>query len=143
MLRPPPEKQLRDPRAVALLAILACALLAGCEGKADLSLTGSPPRAAPAPSTPGGSSPEPIPAFRPAPVTLRILLSWQYRNAVGALLGTEAANAVEPPPDSALDGAGAYRHRAVRALGPACRQGCALQHHGPRCPDRMHARVRQ
>lgn len=104
MLRPPPEKQLRDPRAAALLALLACAVLAGCEGKAELSLTDSS-RTTPAPApTPDGSSPEPIPAFRPAPVTLRILLSWQYRNAVGALLGTEAANSVEPPPDSALNG---------------------------------------
>jgi hypothetical protein len=116
MLQPPSQKQLRDPRAFALLALLACAPLMGCEGQAELSLTDSPRRTPPAPN-PSGQAQEPAPPFQPAPVTLRILLGWQYRNAVGALLGPEAANAVEPPPDSALNGFDAIGASQL-ALGP-------------------------
>ncbi|QRK06843.1 DUF1592 domain-containing protein [Archangium violaceum] len=48
--------------------------------------------------------PTTAPSFQPAPVSPRILLGWQYRNAISELLGNEAAQAVQPPPDTALNG---------------------------------------
>ncbi|HME91377.1 MAG TPA: DUF1587 domain-containing protein, partial [Myxococcaceae bacterium] len=35
---------------------------------------------------------------------IRLLLGWQYRNAVRDLLGEEAAAAVSPPPDTTVNG---------------------------------------
>ncbi len=100
----PRVKQLREQLCIPFLAVLACALLGGCTGEAELEqVEGTPPVSQPPdtiPVTPGKD----LPPFQPAPVTLRVLLGWQYRNAVGALLGAEAANAVEPPPDSAING---------------------------------------
>jgi hypothetical protein len=104
MLHTPEEKPRHEALSIPLLAVLACALLGGCDGQAELEQGGKPP--------PGTESPDTIPVtpgtapppFQPAPVRLRILLGWQYRNAVGSLLGPEAANAVEPPPDSAING---------------------------------------
>ncbi|MBN1209689.1 MAG: DUF1592 domain-containing protein [Myxococcaceae bacterium] len=88
---------------MALLLVLACAVFGGCTGQAELNEEVSrPDTPGEGPSTPGGG-PQ-TPAFKPAPVTLRSLLGWQYRNAIAGLLGAEAANAVEPPPDSAVNG---------------------------------------
>jgi len=42
--------------------------------------------------------------FEPAPFRIRLLLGWQYRNAVRDLLGEEAAVAVSPPPDTTVNG---------------------------------------
>ena len=42
--------------------------------------------------------------FEPAPFRIRLLLGWQYRNAVRDLLGEEAAAAVTPPPDTTVNG---------------------------------------
>ncbi len=50
-----------------------------------------------------GTTPDPGP-FKPAPAGLRRLLAWEYRNAVGDLLGTPSALAVSPPEDFALSG---------------------------------------
>ncbi|MFL5343838.1 MAG: DUF1592 domain-containing protein [Hyalangium sp.] len=78
---------------------LACSFLGGCSGKAALDDVHTGPI-----NTPQPSSGPPPPPFQPAPVTLRILLGWQYRNAIGSLLGVEAANAVQPPQDTAVNG---------------------------------------
>jgi hypothetical protein len=51
-----------------------------------------------------GDPGEVVPPFAPAPLRLRSLVSWQYRNAVRDLLGDAAAAAVVPPPDSAVNG---------------------------------------
>ncbi len=42
--------------------------------------------------------------FEPAPLRIRLLLGWQYRNAVRDLLGEKAAVAVSPPPDTTVNG---------------------------------------
>ncbi len=84
---------------VPLAVALACSLLGGCTGKAELDDTHTGPTTGPQPS-----GEPPAPPFQPAPVTLRTLLGWQYRNAIGTLLGAEAANAVQPPPDTAVNG---------------------------------------
>jgi hypothetical protein len=42
--------------------------------------------------------------FEPAPFRIRLLLGWQYRNAVRDLLGEKAAVAVSPPPDTTVNG---------------------------------------
>jgi len=42
--------------------------------------------------------------FEPAQFRIRLLLGWQYRNAVRHLLGEEAAAAVTPPPDTTVNG---------------------------------------
>ncbi|WP_158501514.1 DUF1592 domain-containing protein [Vitiosangium sp. GDMCC 1.1324] len=72
-----------------------------------LALTGCSRQERPAQVLPGsqtGNEGQPLPPFKPAPVTLRTLLGWQYRNAIADLLGNEAANVVQPPPDTALNG---------------------------------------
>ncbi len=51
-----------------------------------------------------GPDGELLPPFEPAPLAIRQLLGWQYRNAVQELLGAEAANAVTPPADSPVSG---------------------------------------
>ena len=74
------------------LAAAALALLAGCRER------GEPP-AAPDDLPPAVTVP-----FAPPPFTLRRLQASQYRRAVEALLGPEAAAAVTPPEDAAING---------------------------------------
>ncbi|MBK7863453.1 MAG: DUF1592 domain-containing protein [Archangiaceae bacterium] len=56
--------------------------------------------------TGGGSviPPEMLPAFVPAPLQGRLLLSWHYVNAIRDVLGTAAAGAVTAPRDVAING---------------------------------------
>ena len=76
---------------------LALILLAACSGEIErprkilVQKEQDPPPPPPAP-------------FIPAPVSARVLLSWQYRNAIESLLGAEAAAAVSPPPDAPRGG---------------------------------------
>ncbi|MFM2399182.1 MAG: hypothetical protein RL341_1339, partial [Pseudomonadota bacterium] len=119
-------------KAASLLA--ACALLAACGGEKqddDNGTTPPPTASSPAPSpgaspvptasptpgaTPSGSpaptpsaSPAPTPSSTPvpfsaAPLQARVLLSYQYSNAVGDLLGPAARAAVKPIDDAIING---------------------------------------
>lgn len=117
MARSRPGNHLHHLYRVPLAVALACSFLAGCSGKAQLDEVHTGPINSPQPSTQ-----PPPPPFQPAPVTLRILLGWQYRNAVGTLLGVEAANAVQPPPDTAVNGFDAIG-AAQLALSPSALVG--------------------
>lgn len=93
---------------LALAGLVAATLLGGCSsqgvgGEGDNSnspggLTGSP-ASPPPPSGEAG-----LPPFEPAPLSVRRLLGWQYRQAIVDLLGAAAGEAVAPPPDSAVNG---------------------------------------
>lgn len=91
----------RSARA-AHLAALAAALAGALACPAG-------PAAAPTPVRPGpGDVDQPGPAqpapFAPADARLRRLLSWQYQNAIGDILGSDAAAVVDPPDDVPLNG---------------------------------------
>lgn len=94
-------------RAQRLLLGAVALLMTGCFGQGDASVWGGDE--APGAYDPGkhpthapdGRELEP---FSPAPLRLRLLLSWQYRNAVTDLLGAAAGAAVVPPPDAAVNG---------------------------------------
>src|SRR3954468_17986450 len=73
-------------------------LLAGCYGSGELRILGD------APSDPAELPPGDTVAFQPPPFTLRRLQAPQYRKAVEALLGPQAAAAVSPPEDAAVNG---------------------------------------
>ncbi len=79
---------------------MAVLLFSGCYGNSEQTLT--------ALAEPPGSRrevpPQPEEAFVPAPLSIRRLLGWQYRNAIRDLLGAEAAQVVTPPPDAAVNG---------------------------------------
>jgi hypothetical protein len=99
------DAPLRAPRnflvCASMLALLAC----GGEKQDEASappIAGLGPTATPAP--PGGGTATP---FAAAPVQARVLLSYQYRNAVGDLLGDAARNAVKPTDDAVLNGSSA------------------------------------
>lgn len=98
-------------RRLAPSLALAAALLAGCDsaildpapGVARPGVPGQPlPNDPIAPPPP--QPPPPPPEFSPAPVTARVLLPWQYVNAVRDLLGPTAAAQVTPPPAMVLNG---------------------------------------
>lgn len=78
----------RCPPGLPVMTLVVLLALTGCDRQ--------PPQARVLPSTQGD--------FQPAPLSPRILLGWQYRNAIADLLGEAAANAVQPPPDTALNG---------------------------------------
>ena len=89
--------------------IFAVLLCAACVGDIKLPLPldahGNP---IPNGGTGGGTTMEPtpevIPPFEPAPLAGRLLVSWQYVNAIRDVLGAQAAAAVTPPKDVALNG---------------------------------------
>lgn len=78
---------------LTLVALVAATLLGGCES--------SNPNPTTPPPLSGGAELAP---FEPAPLSIRRLLGWQYRQAVVDLLGAAAGEAVAPPPDSAVNG---------------------------------------
>ncbi len=86
------------------LPLVLLGMLAGCEG----AIIGE--RTTPSSELPAGplmntvDPVEPLPAFVPAPLRPRLLLSGQYQNAIADLLGTEAAAAVTPPRDVQVNG---------------------------------------
>ncbi|HEY8207655.1 MAG TPA: DUF1588 domain-containing protein [Myxococcaceae bacterium] len=82
-----------------VLAALASGLLAGCYGSGELRIV-----LGDAPATPDDMPPGDTVAFQPPPFTLRRLQAPQYRRAVDALLGPEAAAAASPPEDAAVNG---------------------------------------
>lgn len=85
--------------SLACLAVVA-ATLSGCFGRSEerAFLNNVLP-----PQGPPDSTVVQRP-FEPAPLTVRVLLSWQYRNAVRDLLGAAAAALVTPPPDTTVNG---------------------------------------
>jgi hypothetical protein len=110
-------------KAASLLAV--CALLAACGGdKLDEGGAAPPPTAnspapspgaspvpsatpsaSPAPTPSASASPSPVPTpFSAAPLQARVLLSYQYANAVGDLLGPVARAAVKPADDAIING---------------------------------------
>ena len=60
--------------------------------------------------------PAPV-AFQPAPLQARTLTSWQYRGAIGDILGAEARAAVTPPTDIRINGLATVASSTV-ALSP-------------------------
>ncbi len=86
------------PSRLALRVVSSALLLTGCFGQSFFQAAASDD----APVI--GPNGEKLPPFEPAPLSIRKLLGWQYRNAVKDLLGTEAANAVTPPADSSVNG---------------------------------------
>ncbi len=86
------------------LVVLLCAACVG-DISAPASIGNFP---GPNGGTGGGSSqvdpPEVIPPFEPAELKGRVLVSWQYVNAIHDILGPQAAAAVTPPRDVALNG---------------------------------------
>ncbi len=101
-------------RPFLLVALLVCG---GCYVGVDVPAdSGDPDSAGPGgpggddagtPTTSDGEPGEDDPDasdFKPAPASLRLLLSRQYTNAVRDLLGPEAAAAASPPADTALNG---------------------------------------
>ncbi len=78
----------------------ALALLLACYGKSTQNVrTESIPEER-GPDYPAAE----LPPFEPAPLRVRTLLSWQYRNAIADLLGPEAAAVVTPPADTSVNG---------------------------------------
>ncbi|MGA9523691.1 MAG: DUF1592 domain-containing protein [Myxococcaceae bacterium] len=86
-----------SPSRLGVLLVSSALLLPGCYGQ---SLFQSASEDGPVIGPDGRK----LPPFEPAPLAIRQLLGWQYRNAVRDLLGIEAANAVTPPADSAVNG---------------------------------------
>lgn len=82
--------------APAACSALLAAALSGCFGRSEERTFIVVP---PAPDRATAQRP-----YQPAPLTLRILLSWQYRNAIRDLLGPAAAALVTPPPDTTVNG---------------------------------------
>lgn len=76
----------------------------GLDGKNSAGLDGADDGDGSGANSEGGDDGA-VPAdLEPAPVRLRTLLSRQYVNAVGDLLGEEAAAVASPPPDTAING---------------------------------------
>lgn len=87
-------------RAVTVTSLFLCA----CMGSIDAPsgpLGGLPGTPTPNPQDPPA---EVIPAFAPAPLAGRLLLSWQYTNTIRDVLGQAAADAAAPPSDIAING---------------------------------------
>ncbi len=81
----------------------------GCFGEGIMSSDRAGAGGPGGPSLGPGGLPEEDPVvteaeFVPGPLALRRLLKWQYANAVGDLLGAQAAAAVAPPDDIAING---------------------------------------
>jgi hypothetical protein len=91
--------------AVAALAFAACesSILAPTPGVARPNGESPIPTDPVTPPT-DPTPPPPPPEFAPAPVTARVILPWQYVNAVRDLLGPTAAALVTPPPPMVLNG---------------------------------------
>ena len=89
-------------RSQAALSLFAVALTA-CVGSIDAPAA---PEAIddPALATPSAPGPKALAPFKPAPLGLRRLLGWQYRNAVRDLLGAGAAAKITVPADSSVNG---------------------------------------
>jgi hypothetical protein len=85
-------------------ALLLAAILGGCFGQSEQvhGVSGGAGKAPDEPEPPGEE--EQLPPFAPAPLSMRKLLGWQYAASVRDLLGTEAANALTLPPDTAVNG---------------------------------------
>jgi hypothetical protein len=105
-----------NPRVQRVLSgavmLLIAAWLAGCAGETlEEDQNGNPPAGATPTSTPTANpsaSPTATPTpFSAAPVQARILLSYQYKNAVGDLLGNAARDAVKPLNDTLVNGSSA------------------------------------
>jgi hypothetical protein len=86
----------------SMLALLACGGEKQDESSTSPTAGASNPGATPPPSGSGSAAP-----FAAAPLQARVLLSYQYRNAVGDLLGDAARNAVKPGDDALLNGSSA------------------------------------
>ncbi len=89
-------------------------VVAGCQAGVSADGVQTPPPAPTTPTTPLPTDPE-VPGltdrfprsdtpFEPGPVRLRRLLEPQYKNAVGALLGSASAAVALPPADVPLNG---------------------------------------
>jgi hypothetical protein len=130
---PAPQARRKSMHGLIALAAATTFLVAcgGTEKSVAVDANGSPassgtPSPAPVPAPPPvTSTPTPTPApapapapapvpppvaqapFQPAPLQARVLLSWQYKNAVNDLLGQAAANAVSPLEDALLNGSSA------------------------------------
>lgn len=76
-------------------------LLTACEG----AIVGERDTTIPSTTTASTVVPEaPLPAFAPAPLRPRLMLSAQYLNAISDLLGPDAARPVVPPTDVPVNG---------------------------------------
>lgn len=91
--------------------VLALVASLGCMGSSEQRIFSSSPPPSPGAGggAPGSGDPPPIgvtppPPFSPAPLRLRILLAWQYKNAIEDLLGPKAALAVTAPADTSVNG---------------------------------------
>lgn len=145
-------------RSALLPSLLAAALIASaCTGEGTLvegefgptDLSRPPDSDGTAGGAGGGSDVEeeaPAPAFAPAPLTVRTLLSYQYRNAVSDLLGAAAAAVVVPPSDTMVNGFSAIGAAQLALSSTAIRQfelsahAAAEKAFGPTAPGRA-ARV--
>jgi hypothetical protein len=85
-------------------AFLLVLPLAACVGSIDAPSGPIGSLMGPGTPTNPGSPPEMIPAFAPAPLQGRLLLSWHYTNAIRDVLGPEAAAAAQPPTDIVING---------------------------------------
>lgn len=120
------------PLATGLLAICLFAA-GGCTGEGalvDAAFGGGASSADDAAASTGegtgdGTSEEvepPAPPFAPAPLAVRSLLAYQYKNAIADLLGADAASVVSPPLDTSVNGFSAIGASQLALSSNAIRQ---------------------
>lgn len=92
-------------RRLSFLVLMSCLACVGdIAGPGTIGSIGGPNGGAGGGTTMTQPEPEVIPPFEPAALRGRLLLGWQYVNAIRDVLGAASAAAVTAPKDTALNG---------------------------------------